>query len=72
MNEIEDVTELAICSDISTRMAMFALAKSCNEEELGLVFEIISGSLCNAYEKEKVQPLIEIYKAGTMNVKHEV
>ena len=69
MNEMKDLTEFAICSDIAARIAMFALAKACNEEEINLAFKVINEALCEGGEREKVEPIIEAYKSGALKIK---
>ena len=65
---MNDAEEFAICSDMASRMAMFAMAKSCTEEEIEMAFNVINESLINkdGYDPEKVSNLANSYKDGVI------
>jgi len=68
MSQMNDVEEFAICSDIASRMAIFAMAKSCTEEEINMAFNVINEALINegGYDQDKVSSLTKQYKDGTI------
>ena len=68
MNPIEDLDELAICIDISSRMAVYALAKTCGEVEIEQFFGAVKTFLDQEYETTKVAPLIEKYKEAAITL----
>lgn len=70
MSEIRDTEELAICMDITSRLALFALAKSMSEDEIKTVFSEVDKSLNGAgvYSKGKVTPLIDSYKGAVIAI----
>ena len=62
--------EFAMCADITTRMALFAMAKALTPEEIELAFSEINNSLTaqGGYEAEKLIPLTETYKGAVLQI----
>jgi len=72
MRPMKDLTEFAICNDIAARMAMFALAKSCTDEEINMLFNVIEEDLVGAegaYEEERITPLVNVYRQGVLSLR---
>lgn len=75
MNKMENISEFEICMDITTRMALMALAKACSEDEMGPVFAGIEIGLVEAYsddKEDKIKEFIQQYKDATILVKKEL
>jgi hypothetical protein len=68
MSQLKDLDELAICIDISARMALYSLAKTCGDEEIKQFFGRVKVFLDEEYDSDKVAPLIEAYKAAAINL----
>ena len=68
MKTIKDLDELSICADISSRMALFALAYACDEETINKVMDAIQENLIEVYDEDKVPPLIKLYKEAALTV----
>ncbi len=66
MNQMKDLDEFAICTDISSRMALFALAYACDEEAINEVMDAIKESLIEVYDEEKVSTLIKMYRESAL------
>jgi hypothetical protein len=49
-------------------MALYALAKTCGEDEIRELFGALNLALSNEYGADKVSPLIEQYKAAVITL----
>ena len=67
---MKDIDEFAMCSDIATRMTLFAMAKALTPEEIEIAFNEINNSLTaqGVYEAEKLIPLTETYKDAVLQI----
>ena len=70
MNAIKDIDEFAICADLTTRMALVAMAKTLTVEEVEFAFNQINTSLTmqGGYESEKLMPLTDAYKDAVLKI----
>ncbi len=78
MNAIKDIEEFtigaieefAIGADVTTRMALFAMAKTLTVEEVEFAFNEINNSLTmqGGYESEKLIPITDAYKAAVLKI----
>lgn len=72
MAKMKDIQEFEICFDISSRMALFGLAMACTENEIDTLFEGTRQALQDVYGKEKVDKLIDQYKAAAYKLKNDI
>ncbi len=70
-NTMKDLKEFEICYDITARMALFALAKSCSISETKVVFAFISEALSEIYDPEQVARLVAQHQETTLRLNKE-
>ena len=70
MKYMKDMDEFAMCTDITTRMTLFSMAKALTPEEIELAFNEINNSLTaqGGYEVENLVPLTEAYKDAVLQI----
>ena len=70
MENIKDFDELAMCMDITSRMAIFAMAKAMNTGEIAMSFDEMNKTLTGegGYDVDKLAPLIDMYKKATIAI----
>ncbi len=68
MSQLKDTEELGIALDVTTRMALYALSKTCGETEIKQFFEAMKTALDQEYDPGKVAPLLEQYKAAAIAI----
>lgn len=75
MSKMESIEEFAICMDITTRMALIALAVSCDKEMISGSLDGIEVYLIDVYpddKKDLVKSLISQYKDGALMLQKEL
>lgn len=68
MSNLQDAEEPGIALDVTTRMALYALSKSCGEIEIRQFFGELKLLLDQEYNPDKVAPLLEQYKEAAVSL----
>lgn len=72
---MDDLEEFAMMMDVVSRMAVVALAKALNPDDLEVLFEGVKVQLGEAYgdgKKEKLDSIVDRYKQGTIMVSRDL
>lgn len=67
---MKSTNELGMTIDITTRMAMFAMAKSFTDDQLSVLFGVIEIELDRAYG-EQARDYIDTYRRSVFNLRNE-
>lgn len=72
---MEDLEEFAMMMDVVSRMAVVALAKALDPDDLEILFEGLKVQIGEAYgddKKEKLGGIVDRYKQGTIMVSRDL
>ena len=71
---MQDSNEVGICIDITTRMAIFTMAKSFNSKEIKFAFDSIEDQLASTgrYDESNLALLIKVFKDTSINIRNDL